>query len=384
MSILRIGLVGRRSSSLLEGLRSQPGVEISAFCEIDRSLLESVSSKYSIPLTFTKFEDMLENVDVAVIGTPMQLHVPQALAALQAGCSVLSEVTAAVSLEECWRLLDAVSASGKTYMMSENYCYIRENVLIKEMVRKGLFGDPYYGEGQYLHEFRKAHHTPEGSPTWRYYWQVGMNGCTYGTHSLGPVMQWFSAADKEDRIETVTCLGSGRHTDTEHPHDDTSTMLCKMKSGKLINVRLDMMSNRPHAMRNYALQGTKGAYESSRADGDVGRIWVGESITDEHRSWRPLTDFEEHLPESWLHPPEEALRAGHGGGDYYVASDFINAIRNGSPPPIDVYTSLEWTAAGLCSQISIENGGVPIHVPNFRDPSQRPLWLDGRLKGADL
>ena len=49
---------------------------------------------------------------------------------------------------------------------------------------------------------------------------------------------------------------------------------------------------------------------------------------------------------------------------------------SGAPPPIDVYTSLEWTAAGLCSQLSIDNGGVPIRVPDFRDPAQRPVMLD--------
>jgi hypothetical protein len=37
---------------------------------------------------------------------------------------------------------------------------------------------------------------------------------------------------------------------------------------------------------------------------------------------------------------------------------------------------LEWTAAGLCSQLSIANNGVPIRVPDFRDAAQRPLTLD--------
>jgi hypothetical protein len=31
---------------------------------------------------------------------------------------------------------------------------------------------------------------------------------------------------------------------------------------------------------------------------------------------------------------------------------------------------------GLCSQVSIDNGGVPIRVPDFRDPAARPLILD--------
>ena len=84
--------------------------------------------------------------------------------ALRAGRHVLSEVTAAVSLRECWELLDAVRASGATYMLAENYCYMRSNVLVREMVRKGLFGEIYFGEGEYLHDVRALHHFADGSP----------------------------------------------------------------------------------------------------------------------------------------------------------------------------------------------------------------------------
>jgi predicted dehydrogenase len=379
---LRIGLAGRRGAAFVAGFRAIPGVEVSALCETDGRLLSELADRHEIPGRFPCFEAMLNAVDAVVVATPMQLHVPQALLALGAGKHVLSEVTAAVSLEECWRLLDAVRASGAVYMMAENYCYLRENVLVREMVRKGLFGELYYGEGDYLHEIRNLHHGPDGRPTWRYYWQVGVRGCTYPTHSLGPVMQWFTAADPDERIESVVCLGSGRHTDPEHPHDDTCVLLCRLRSGKLVRVRLDMLSNRPHQMAYYALQGTRGVYEASRFAGEEGRVWIGESRAGERREWRPLSDFAEHLPEAWRHPPAEALRAGHGGGDFYQVRDFVRAIREGTPPPVDVYTALEWTAAGLCSQLSIANGGVPVRVPDFRNPHERPVTPDGRTPPA--
>jgi predicted dehydrogenase len=244
------------------------------------------------------------------------------------------------------------------------------------MARKGLFGEVYFGEGEYVHEIRFLHHTDDGQPTWRYYWQVGINGSTYPTHSLGPVMQWFTAVNPDERIESVICVGTGQHTDPEHPHDDTSLLLCKLRSGKLIKIRVDMMSNRPHQMTYYSLQGTHGCYEASRVAGEPGKIWIGENKTPEHREWRSIEEFEEHLPELWRNPPEDALKAGHGGGDYWEVRDFVEAIVNGTPPPVDIYTALEWTAAGLCSQISIMNNGVPIQVPDFRDPKQRPLILD--------
>jgi hypothetical protein len=192
-------------------------------------------------------------------------------------------------------------------------------------------------------------------------------------------MQWFNAADPTDRIETVTCLGSGIHTDPEHPHDDTSLTLVKLKSGKLLKMRLDMMSNAP-GMTYYSLQGVHGVYESGRGGACPSRIWTGpnQSVAwgDARREWRPVSDYEEHFPTAWRPHLEAARATGHGGGDYHTARLFAESIRDGSPPDIDIYQALEWTAAGLCSQLSIANGGIPIRVPNFKAPKQRPVTLD--------
>jgi predicted dehydrogenase len=374
---IKVGIVGQRGGAFVTGLQAHPDVELVALCEIDTQRLNEQAEKFGVEKRFTRYDEMLDHVDAVIVATPMQLHAPQTILALQAGKHVLSEVTAAVSLDECWRIIDAVKSSGKTYMLSENYCYIKSNMLIREMVRKGMFGEPYFGSGEYLHDCRHLHHYSDGSPTWRYYWQVGINGSTYPTHSLGPIMQWFTAYDPNERLDYVTCLGSGQHADPEHPQNDTTVLLCKLKSGKLAHVRLDMMSPRPHQMAYYSLQGTGGVYEASRIGWGGGNVWFGENNPgEEGRQWKPLSEFEEHLPEIWKNPSEAALRAGHGGGDYFIISDWVEAIKTGAPPPIDVYTGMEWTAAGLCSQISADNGGVPIKVPDFRDPLQRPLLLD--------
>jgi predicted dehydrogenase len=378
MDKLRIGIVGKRGASTIAGLRAVEGIEVTALCELDPATLASQQAEYGVDQGYSNYSELLDHVDAVVLGTPVQLHVPQAIQALEAGKHVLSEVTAAISLDECWQLLDAVQRSGKTYMLAENYCYFEENVLVREMVRKGIFGDIYFAEGEYIHEVRFIHHHPDGRPTWRYYWQVGAPGNTYITHEIGPIMQWMRAQDASERIESVVCMGSGIHTDPEHPHDDTSLTLVKLKSGKMLKLRLDMMSNTP-GMVYYSLQGINGTYESGRGGGVGSRIWTGPNQTvswnDPHREWRPVSEYKEHLPGDYQAYAELAAKAGHGGGDFHCARKFAQAILDGSPPDIDVYDSLEWTAAGLCSQISITNGSSPIAVPNFRDPLQRPAFL---------
>jgi predicted dehydrogenase len=245
--------------------------------------------------------------------------------------------------------------------MAENYIYRKPMVLLQAMVEAGLFGEVYYAEGEYIHELSALHHTAEGKPTWRYYWQVGVNGCTYPTHSLGPCLQWIG-----ERPARISCIGTGRWTDPEHTMEDTVLLLCKTESEKLIRVRLDMLSKRPHAMTNYTLQGTKGAFEGARRAGEGNWVWVEDFCRDPNQ-WAPLETFEpEFLPEIWRNPPPEALQAGHGGGDYFEVMDFVDAVQGRKPPAVDVYQAMDMTLPGLISQESIRRRGEWLEVPDAR------------------
>lgn len=361
---IKVGLVGRRGRAFTNALQSMSDVELTAVCDINEDVANELARTYRIPHVYTEFEALLDSdVDAIVVATPMPLHVPQSVAALKAGKHVLSEVPAAVSLEECWELLETVNASGKTYMMAENCCYFKENVLVRELVRKGFFGDVYFGIGEYIHELKALN---EQTP-WRRVWQTGRNGNTYPTHSVGPLLQWI-----DDRAVSVVCLGSGHHyvdaQGRKYENEDTTITLVKLANGGLLQLRLDMLSNRPDCPTYYSLQGTKGCYEAPRGLKGVvetHRVWFSDHSPDTE-TWLPLSDFEEYLPEKYKNPPEEALKAGHWGGDYWQVVDFIEAIRTGQPPEIDVVTALEWTAIGLCSIESINRGGVPVDLPDFR------------------
>lgn len=381
---VRIGIVGKRGLSGVVGFRSCLGVSVAAFCEADAAVLEQEATAHEIPVRYLSFDDLLADdaVDAVVIATPMHLHAAQTVSALRAGKHVLCEVTAAVTLAECDDVLAAVRAAPNlVYMMAENYCYLRPNVALREMCARGIFGDVYFGEGEYLHEVRKYHRFSDGSPTWRATWQVGVRGCTYGTHSLAPVMQWFRAAHGEnERIASVSCFGTGVHTEPAHPHDDSCLMICQTTGGRLVKVRVDMLSNRPHLSDYYALQGTTGAYEATRfpgtdpvSGGANGRVWLGDNVPDEGRYWRPFSEIADDFLPGWYKSAEaEATKAGHGGGDFFAAREFARAIQTGTPPAMDVYDALEWTATGLLSQQSIASGGVPVVVPDYRKAIRQP------------
>ena len=363
---IRFGIIGavRRGGNYVSGLTVHPAAAVTALCDIAEEPLRESAAELGIEHAFTDAEAMLDSglLDAVVIGTPMHFHAPQAIMALERNIHVLSEVTAGVSIEECRDLVLAARRSKATYMMGENFTYMKPNVLVKEIVRRGLFGDLYYAEGAYIHELKELNETTK----WRRRWQTGVNGSTYPTHSLGPVLQWFAPA----RVTSVCAVGTGHHyrdpRDDLYEMEDSVTMMCRLSSGGLAHIRVDMLSDRPHNMTQYELQGTDGSYVSSDQFKGAAKIWL--RCRHETPTWESLEDLEaEYLPEYWLNPPPEAVAAGHGGGDYWEVQDFTSAILEGREPPIGIDAAMDMTLPGLVSQQSIGNNSTWVDVPDSRD-----------------
>lgn len=359
-----VGIVGAagRGQCFLNTFNHHPNTRLAALCDLDVEGLRASAAEVGVEKVYTSYEEMLDRggIDIVLIGTPMPLHVPQALAALERDIHVLSEVPAAVSIEEARALVRACRKSNARYMMAENYCYMRPNVLVKAIAEAGLFGDLYFAEGEYIHELKEWNETKR----WRRRWQTGINGNTYPTHSLGPVLQWM-----QERIVSVCCAGSGHHyrdpRGDEYEQEDSIVTLCRTEKGGLVTLRLDMLSERPCNMVYYSLQGTTGSYEAPRGLGDEPAIWLADRGA--HHLWMPLKELEEEfLPAYWRHPPDAVLQAGHDGSDHWVIHDFVSAILQDREPAIGIHEAMDMTLPGLVSQQSITRGSIWLPVPDSR------------------
>ncbi len=365
MEKINVGIAGAcgRGASFRFACEASGILKIHAVCDINREKLEQARINLAAEEKYLDYSQMLEKSDIqaVVIATPMNCHVPQAIAALKKGIHVLSEVPAAVSIEECKDLVLTARKSKAIYMMAENYTYIKTNVIVKELVKNGLFGQLYYGEGEYIHELKQLNEIT----TWRRIWQTGINGITYGTHSLGPILQWMQT----DRVARLCCVGSGHHYKDPrgnfYENEDSCVMLCKMGSDALVKIRVDMLSDRPHAMTNYQLQGTDGCYESARASGERNRIWL--RSRNKEMDWMDIEQLgNEFLPEEWKMQAELALKTGHGGGDFFEIMDFADAISGKKKCPIGIDEAMDMTIPGLISQQSIKQNNIWLDVPDSR------------------
>src|SRR6266542_1980924 len=95
------------------------GLRIHAVCDVDRERLDAAAVRLAADEKYLVYDEMLtySALDAVIIGTPMHLHAAQAITALELGVHVLSEVTAAVTFDECRRLVQACRQSYALYRM---------------------------------------------------------------------------------------------------------------------------------------------------------------------------------------------------------------------------------------------------------------------------
>ncbi|MHA7580352.1 Gfo/Idh/MocA family protein [Paenibacillus vandeheii] len=401
---IRLAIVGGNRGSrfydLLASLADR--ISLAAICDLNDQILHHWKEQYPWISTYQSYEQLLQNpdIDAVFLASPMLLHARQSIDALKAGKHVLSEVIAAHTVDEAWELVETVEQTGLVYMMAENYCFSRANLMIRHMAEQGLFGEITYMEGGYIHDLRAIVHQPNGSLNWRGQLHHAFNGMNYPTHSLGPLAQWI-AVNKPggDRLDTMSTYVSNTRALRQYFHEqfggdhpaaqegywkqgDCAVTAIRTRKGVLMTLRVDWTSVRPHNMRHYALQGTEGAYLSARHEHEDDLIWLrGRSpvLADGTDTWEPLERFRaEHDHPQWKRWEHHASLSGHGGGDFMVIEEFTSAIKEQRSPAIDVYDAVTWSSLFPLSMESVASGGKPVAIPDFYGKRDRQKEI-GRL-----
>ncbi len=205
-----------------------------------------------------------DDIDLVYICTNWQTHVEMAVYAMECGKHVAVEVPAAMSVAECWRLVDTSERTRKHCMMLENCVYDFFELTCLNMAQQGLFGEVLHAEGAYIHNLE---------PFWDYYhdnWRLDFNqkhsGDVYATHGFGPDCQVLNI-HRGDKLEylvsmdtkSVVGLEVAREkmgVDTFANGDQTSTLV-KTRNGKTVLIQHNVYTPRPYD-RMYQLVGTKG------------------------------------------------------------------------------------------------------------------------------
>lgn len=339
-------------------------LDLISVCDIDKAKADKFALDNKIESVYYSIDDLLKtDVEAIIFATPIPDHPQHVIAALNADKHVLSEVTSGITIDECKKIAEAVKKSGKKYMLEENYCYYRPITIVHNMIKSGLLGDIYYAESDYLMDFQLRPGFPAQLQNWRKEVYFGRRGHPYITHSLGPLSFLMN-----DKIKTVTCMGAGKFEDLVA--DRTCVLMCQTEKGGMIRLRNSFVSSRPDIYTHYNFQGTKGAYQGSQSKDDYHKIHIRGLMKNDE--WRNIYDFKEYLPKEWnLYPDNYFDDSVDTGTDKYdvgaplLLDAFADCIINDTEPPINADFALNWTAAGILSEESINNGSIPVEIPDF-------------------
>lgn len=396
MEKVRIGMIGlgMRGMGAVERLLNIEGVEITAVCDIipDRvkHAQQIVSEKgRAEPAAYGTRDDHWmklcerDDVDLIYSCTPWRYHTPNAVYAMKQGKHAAIEVPAAMTLEECWQLVDTAEQTQRHCMMLENCCYDFFELATLNMARDGVFGEINHAECAYIHDLRWLKFDKENGyqGMWRLDWSKDHDGNLYPTHGLGPVAQ-IMGINRGDKFEYLSSMSTNQvgmslyaektfgndspEAQQEYVLGDMNTTLIKTHKGKTIMVQHDTTSPRPYS-RIHLLSGTKG----------IARKWPDRRIAlepDAHR-WLDNEKFDE-LINKYEHPlakkvGEKARQVGgHGGMDFIMDWRLIQCLREGLPLDQDVYDAAAWSSIVELSEISVRNRSNSVKVPDFT----RGVW----------
>ena len=379
---------GQRGPAYIHNLKHIEGVEIKALCDIQSEKAREAKAKLAgtthDPDVYSGEEDWKkvcarDDVDLVVVTTPWYMHAAMSVFAMEHGKHVASEVPAAGTIEECWRLVETAERTRRHCMMMENYCYLPFQLLTLNMVRQGVFGEVFHADCAY--NTSKMHNNFSKDLYWNMWWlrqYAARRGNLYPTHGLGPVSTIMDI-NRGDKFEYLVSVESNdfmmkAHSQELAATDDffkpfaqetyrgsMSVTTIRTSMGRTIMVQHDASSPSPHNLI-HGIYGTKGC---ALYDPQPPRISVGEHV------WVSPAEFErlreKYTPQITKKLSDLASRtkAGHGGSDLLENWHLIDCLRHGLPLDQDVYDAAAWSAIVPLSQQSVLNRSNSVDIPDF-------------------
>ena len=403
--VVRVGFVGigMRGSAAVQRFTHLQGIEVKGLCDLVQENIDKCQ-KMLTDAQMPKADEYIggeeeykklcerDDIDLIYISTPCTKHVNVALYAMEHGKHVAVEVPAAITLEECWQLVDTSERTRRHCMMLENCVYDFFELTSMNMAHQGVFGEILHAEGAYIHNLEPYW---EGShDNWRIKFNQSHRGDLYPSHGFGPIcmalnmhrgnkMNYLVSMD----TKSVNGLEVGKRLlgVDEFKSGDHTTTFIKTEKGQTIELHYDVYSPRPYD-RRYQLTGTRGFANKYPLPGfTFTEGMLKEGVLPEGAKINPHDFASEEIEaaalEAYKHPIHQEIEevakkvGGHGGMDFVMDYRLIYCLQNGLPLDQDVYDAAEWSCVIELSSVSLKHNSMPVMVPDFT----RGEWqkLDG-------
>lgn len=394
--MVSIGVVGagQFAGQFAALFKAHPDVDRVVITDLVPERATELSNREGLDGVVESFEALLRSdVDAVALFTQRWTHGPLVVAALQAGKHVYSAVPMAISIEEISAIIDAVRATGLTYMMGETSYYNPATVFARQKQAEGAFGRIFYAEGDYVHDMDLGFYAAyeySGGENWKS--TASYPPMLYSTHSVGGVL-----GAVPGHAVSVSCIGyRDDRNDGVFDRDisrfdndfSNASALFELDNGTAVRINEMRRVGYPSPLRESRFRyfGTEASFEQlatvslwQNRDGvqDIsGDLEAAPSLDLNDPS---LAHVDPELRQAFvsgyapIHDPSRipaALRQlpnGHEGSHHFLVDDFVRAVTTGALPPVNAWVAARYTLPGIVAHQSALQGGARLPVPDFGD-----------------
>ncbi len=297
--ILGCGDVARRR--VAGAIAEDPGSELLAVCRRNAVALEQFCSDFGVVRGYTDEADLIADpdIDAVYIATPVDRHLPQALACAAVGKHVLCEKPMAMSVEECDRMIAACDGAGVTLGLAYYRRFYPVVDRIRALIAEGRIGKVFSITAVTATPFAFG---PQDDGYWRVVLEEGGGGALMdvGSHRLNLFLDLLGPiSDVSGYCETVA---------GDFAADDAAMLTVRFASGALGS--LQCYFGVPVDPDEFVVVGTGGRLVATPLNS--GNLVIETAGGVETESHPPSQNF--NLP---------------------LVTDFVAAIRDGRAPRVD-------------------------------------------------
>jgi predicted dehydrogenase len=182
----------------IPNLLSIPKAKLVALCEVKKDKLKEMGAKFSVPKLYRDFREVIKDqeVEAAIICTPTITHAEVAQAFIDSGKHVFVEKPLASSYALARTLVEAAEKGGVKIMVGYQMRFLPNHKKVKEMIRKGEIGEPFYAEAHGETLIIKP--------------EVGIL-FDYGTHLIN-ILQWYFDYTHVEKVAALLHTTGNRYT----------------------------------------------------------------------------------------------------------------------------------------------------------------------------
>lgn len=276
-----------------------------------------------------------KDIDAVDICTPNNLHKEIAIAAAQAGKTILCEKPLAMNAAEGAEMVAAVEKAGVPNIVWYNYRRVPAVTFAKQLIDSGKLGRIFHYRANFLQDWTISADLPQGGQgLWRLDVAAAGSGVTGDllAHCIDTAI-WLNGGISKVSAMTETFVKERKHNLTGKVEkvgiDDACAFLCRFGNGSLGLFESTRYARGHKALYTFEINGEHASIKWDLHD--LHRLeWFDHRDEGPLRGWRSIhvTDGDHPYMAKWWVP---GLQIGYEHSFVHQVADFLEGLASGKP-----------------------------------------------------